>query len=119
MLLYSEPQSTYSIARLLNNTTSSSSPAFSGLECEVSDAVQHSVTSHHSPLLSEGFSSSFPEPSQSGPHRHLPLQTVWRDFVLLVRPHTTRQQESHRPGRLQHSSNDTDSGGEVKFSIST
>ena len=53
-LLYSDPQSTYSIARLLNSTTSSSSsPAFSALQCEVSDAVPHtlSLTTHSCPLL--------------------------------------------------------------------
>ena len=49
----SDPQSTYSIARLLNNnSTSTNSPAFSPLQCEVSDAVP--LTSHHhqSPLSS-------------------------------------------------------------------
>ena len=47
---HSDPQSTYSIARLLNS--SSSSPVFSGLQCEVSDALQPSQPSPHlsSPL---------------------------------------------------------------------
>ena len=41
LLLYSDPQSTYSIAHLLNTTSSTTtSPTYSGLQCEVSDGVE-------------------------------------------------------------------------------
>ena len=97
------------------------SQAFSARWVMLSNPLSPLLTS---PLLSLGLSSSFPVCGQSGvpqspgAHCHLPLQAVRWDLVLRVRPHKTPQQNSHRPHSLQQSSNDPNSGSEVKCSIS-